>query len=207
MNGEPIWTQKLAIYNHKGIKIHPSQVLYYFLPSFIWHKGTFRAFIGPHFGPAVHMKPMVRCSLLVSSSDCQCIHRNRRRNIRQNNKVMSLFYFGLAAWVDFESMLDAAIGANASPPWIVSFREKISACYTLQYLSPGRNVLEEAHTFYFFSLWDQPYPSPRAISTFLSSFLVFLLSVWQVNVYLEPAVQILADTKGGKVTGTTTKKL
>ncbi len=36
---------------------------------------------------------------------------------------MSLFYFGLAASVDFESMLDAAIGANADPSWVVSFRE------------------------------------------------------------------------------------
>jgi hypothetical protein len=36
---------------------------------------------------------------------------------------MWLFYFGLAASVDFESMLDAAIGANADPSWVVSFRE------------------------------------------------------------------------------------
>ncbi len=34
-----------------------------------------------------------------------------------------------------------------------------------------------------FPRWVQPYPYPWAISIFLSSFLLFHLSVWQVNVY------------------------
>ncbi len=54
-----------------------------------------------------------------------------------------------------------------------------------------KNCNERGPHFLFwndFSLGPvQPYHSPRAIIAFLSSILVFLLSVLQVNVYLDPA--------------------